>query len=120
MSKTSFRDRKKAVSDMTTAFAVQDQVHGWLDQLVLELKHEHKTKGALGLIAEEAGLPFSKVRCIFYRLTKNICAWERDRLEYAIERIADLQAARVEARVNNLRSLRDKRRLVERHFDLPV
>lgn len=116
----SFRYQNKAVKPVSSAIAVQDQCRGWLEQLVLELKPERKVKGALSDIANAADLPYSKVRRIYYRLTLNICAYERDRLRVAIDRIALDQQKKIERRLETIRSLRDDRRLLENHLDLRV
>lgn len=115
-----FRRPNKAVNAMTTAALVLDQTSGSMRQLVLELKHEKNVKGALDIIAREADLPFSKVRRIYYRLTDQILAYERDRLKAAISRLSEQQEARIEKRLEQIRALRDERRLLQQHGELGV
>lgn len=114
------RPSNKGSEPVSSAALVLEQCHRRMDQLVLELKPERGVKGALAEIASEAGLPYSKVRRIFYRLTQTILAFERDRLDAAITKISLKQEARIEQRLNSIRALRDERALLEKHLDLPV
>lgn len=120
MSNQSFGEQKKAVNSMTTAAFVQEQCHSMMRQLVMDLRAEKNIDGALDLIAREAELPFSKVRRIYYKLTRNILAFERDRLRAAVSRIAEQQEARIEQRLDNIRALKDARRNLEGQIGLRI
>ena len=119
MSNFSFR-RPNRGGDMTTASSVFNECHAPIEQLVMELKPERKVKGALGLIASEADMSYSKVRRIFYRLTDHILAHERDRLKAAVRRIALEQEKRIEARLNNIRAIRAEREDLVKQFEIRI
>lgn len=80
-----FRKREEAFR-MSTAALVQDQAYDMVRQMALPLIPERRVKGALDLIARESGLPYSKVRKIFYKLTQNIRHFEYMNLAGAYKR----------------------------------
>lgn len=120
MSNTSLRSREKACVSMSGAAFVQAECHRWMHQHVLDLRSEKGVDGVLGMIADESGVPFSKIRRIYYKLTRNILAWERDQIRAACDQIALEQEKRIERRLQNIRDMREARRAMESQFALHI
>lgn len=82
-----FRFRDKAFR-MSTAAMVLDQTHNMVRQMALPLIPQRRVKGALEYVSRESGLPYSKVRKIYYRLTDNILHFEFANIASAFQRAA--------------------------------
>jgi len=82
-----FRNRDNEVH-LSTADLVVDQAHSMVRQLVLPLVPERRVKGALEYASRETGVPYSKLRKIYYRLTDNILHFEFKNISDALKRAA--------------------------------
>ncbi len=83
----SFRFRDKGFR-MSTAALVQEQTYGMVKQMVLPLVPQRRVKGALEYVSRETGVPYSKLRKIYYRLTENIRHFEYVNISSALKRAA--------------------------------
>lgn len=108
-----FRIRDKAVR-MSTAGMVLDQTHTMVRQMVLPLVAQRRVKGALEYVSRESGLPYSKVRKIYYRLTDNILHFEFRNIAAAFERAAIRQERLYREEADRLAALIAERELWER------
>jgi hypothetical protein len=119
MWKHSFRVGNKAVRVIDAA-VIQDQCRSWVHQMVLPLKAERTTKGAISDVSRDSGVTFSKVRKIYYGLTDHILAYEHDRLRGAMVRFAENRRAKALEDLNRYDRLLADRHFLERQLDLDV
>lgn len=82
-----FRERNNEVR-LSTAELVVEQTHSMVRQLVLPLVPQRRVKGALEHAARETGVPYSKLRKFFYRLTGTVLAHEYKNISDALKRAA--------------------------------
>lgn len=108
-----FRNRDKAFL-MSTAELVLDQTHSMVRQMVLPLVAQRRVKGALEYVSRESGLPYSKVRKIYYRLTDNILHFEFANIAAAFDRAAIRQERFYREEADRLATLIAERELWEK------
>lgn len=92
--------------DEVSACAIQNNTREMLRQMALPLIPERRVKGALSLVSRETGLPFSKVRRIYYGITDHILAFEFSAIEAAHDKWLCEQERRLGAQIENLRAAR--------------
>lgn len=112
-----FRNRENAVR-MSNAVLVQDQAHDMLRQMMLPLIPERRVKGALDFVARETGLPYSKLRKIYYRLTQNILHFEFKNISDAYKRAVIKQERLYREEAERLATLIAEREIWERQHGL--
>lgn len=107
---------------LSTAELVQDQAHVMVRQLVLPLIPHRRVKGALEFAARETGVPYSKLRKIFYRLTRNILHYEIKNISDALKRAAISQERLYREEADRLAALIAEREAWEAQYGihLPV
>lgn len=112
-----FRNRDKAVR-MSTAAAVQDHASDMLRDMARPLIPERRVKGALDFIARETGIPYSKLRKIYYRLTQNILHFEFKNIADAYKRAVIRQERLYREEAERLATLIAEREAWERQYGL--
>lgn len=117
----SFRNRESGFR-MSTAELVQDQAHNMVRQLALPLIPQRRVKGALEFVSRETGVPYSKLRKIFYRLTRNIRHYEFKNIADALKRAAIRQERLYREEADRLAALIAEREAWESQYGihLPV
>lgn len=112
-----FRNREKEVR-MSNAALVQDQAFDMLRDMARPLIPERRVKGALDSIARETGVPYSKVRKIYYRLTGNILHFEFKNIADAYKRAVIRQERLYREEAERLAALIAEREAWERQYGL--
>lgn len=107
-SNTRFRFPNKEVRDVS-ACAIQADTRNMLKQMCLPLIAERRVKGALSTVSRETGLPFSKLRRLYYGITDHILAFELKAIEIAYDRWLLNQEKRAERQLDQLRAMRTAR-----------
>ena len=97
----------KEVRDVS-ACAV-DSTRDMLKQMCLPLIPERRVKGALSVVSRETGLPFSKVRRLYYGITDHILAFEWSAIEATYSAWLLKQERQLENDIENIRALRTAR-----------
>lgn len=116
-----FRERNNEVR-LSTAALVADQTHGMVRQLVLPLVPTRRVKGALECVSRETGVPYSKLRKIYYRLTDTIQHFEFKNISDALKRAAVRQERLYREEADRLANLIAEREAWENQYGihLPV
>jgi hypothetical protein len=99
---------------------VLDECHGMIRQMALPLVSERRVKGALGAIARDTGLSYSKLRKVYYRLTDHILEFEFRSIAEAYKRHVRDHERKLEQELAELRALREARALREKHYALDL
>lgn len=97
---------QKKRGDEVNALAIQNDTRGMLRQLMLPLIPERRVKGALSLVSRETGLPFSKLRRLYYGITDHILAFEWRAIQSAHTRWLEEQEKKLAIELETLRALR--------------
>jgi hypothetical protein len=82
-----FRERNNEAR-LSTAELVAEQTYGMVRQLVLPLVPTRRVKGALECVSRDTGVPYSKLRKIYYRLTDTVLHFEFKNISDALKRAA--------------------------------
>jgi len=109
-----FRSRNKEFP-VSSAAVIADDCHDMVRQMALPLVPQRRVKGALGAVARDSGVSYSKLRKIYYRLTDHILAVEFRSIAGAYKNHIEKQERALECELEQLRSLRAARMMKETH-----
>ena len=112
-----FREQNIGVR-VSTAELVADQTHGMVRQLVLPLVPTRRVKGALECVSRETGVPYSKLRKIYYRLTDTVHHFEFKNISDALKRAALRQERLYREEADRLASLIAEREAWETQYGI--
>lgn len=112
-----FGKQNEQVRDMT---ACAIDTRDMLRQMALPLIAERRVKGALSFVARETGLPFSKLRRLYYGITNHVLHIEWNAIEAAHARWLVKQEQKLENELATLRALQDARRQGRLGLDNPT
>jgi hypothetical protein len=116
-----FRERHNEAR-LSTAELVADQTHGMVRQLVLPLVPARRVKGALECVSRDTGVPYSKLRKLFYRISGTVHHFEYKNISDALKRAAVRQERLYREEADRLASLIAEREAWESQYGihLPV
>lgn len=110
-----FLPRNIGALKVTPAAAIADDCHDMVRQMALPLIAQRRVKGALGTVARDSGVSYSKLRKIYYRLTDHILAVEFRSIAATYTRYVESQERALERELAELRELRAAREMREWH-----
>lgn len=91
---------------VSNALSIQDDTRDMLRQMMLPLIPQRRVKGALSVVSRETGLPFSKVRRVYYGITDHILAFEWSAIAMAYQKHVEDSERRLTIELDNLRALK--------------
>ncbi len=109
-----FRCRNKAVR-VSPAAAISDDCRDMVRQMALPLIAQRRVKGALGSVARDSGVSYSKLRKIYYHLTDHILAVEYRSIAASYKNHVERHERALERELEQLRELRAARTMRELH-----
>lgn len=101
--------KRKIECEVSTALSIQDDTRDMLRQMMLPLIPQRRVKGALSLVSRDTGLPFSKLRRVYYGITDHILAFEWSAIATAYQRHVENQERKLTQELETLRALKAAR-----------
>lgn len=103
---------------VSTAALVAEQTQGMVRQLVLPLVPTRRVKGALECASRESGVPYSKLRKLFYGITQTVHHFEFRNISDALKRAAIRQERMYREEADRLANLIAEREAWESQYGI--